>query len=390
MATDVFDLDTHRSNAYGEGPVKFDLVKPQPLTPVTGSGDIYPSEEVLNPELSTKKAPPKEWELDVRALISSKKWLMNYGLKRNRLDLRNVMPLLGFKHSDEFDFSLKKPVSSRYGEGMFAKFTRSDGKTFNITCSKEKLKQIINRLVQAILLYKRRLDWLTSESRRIFGVIQEHCVCIVLDIKNLSPQQFDQYRVAFERVLKEQVAQLAKFNLIRSAEDMVMFKKELVPVTQESLQEATNWLWDLDRCAPFSKTATCEAVLRAQQDRNIEAIYLFTEGSAVDGSAELLRTKLGTDLATCRDMMMQGGPMPLHVVSYNCASAETTGFLKHLAQVTGGRFHAYAVVMELDSYEGIPPDPDTHRANIVLRKRLTEASPTMQVFERMSSWCLRS
>jgi hypothetical protein len=86
---------------------------------------------------------------------------------------------------------------------------------FQISCSKEKVKQIENRLVQAILLYKRRLQWLTSESRRLFGTIQEHCVSIVLDIKNMSPQQFDQYRAAVERILKEQVSLCGKFNLIR-------------------------------------------------------------------------------------------------------------------------------------------------------------------------------
>lgn len=77
------------------------------------------------------------------------------------------------------------------------------------------------RLIQAIMLYKRRLDWLTSESRRIFGVITEKCPVIVIDIRNMSPQQFDQYRSALERVLKEQVKELTKFNIIRYAGENV-------------------------------------------------------------------------------------------------------------------------------------------------------------------------
>ena len=70
--------------------------------------------------------------------------------------------------------------------------------------------------MQAVSLYKRRLEWLTTESRRIFGVIQEKCVAVVLDICNMSPQRFDQYRTALDRVLQEQMSRLAKFNLIRS------------------------------------------------------------------------------------------------------------------------------------------------------------------------------
>ena len=81
--------------------------------------------------------------------------------------------------------------------------------------SKEKIQQIENSLLQAIALYKRRIEWLTCESRRLFGVIEEHCITIILDIKTNSPAQFEHCRNAIIRVLEEQVTQLAKFNLIR-------------------------------------------------------------------------------------------------------------------------------------------------------------------------------
>jgi len=77
--------------------------------------------------------------------------------------------------------------------------------------------QLASQLRQGVALFKRRMEWLTTESRRLFGVIQESVVIIVLDIKTMSPQQFDQYRCALERVLKEQVSMLAKFNLYRYA-----------------------------------------------------------------------------------------------------------------------------------------------------------------------------
>ena len=53
-----------------------------------------------NPEISMKVSPPKHWELDVKGLVSTEKWLQNYGLKRNRLDMFHLLPTLGFKHSD--------------------------------------------------------------------------------------------------------------------------------------------------------------------------------------------------------------------------------------------------------------------------------------------------
>ena len=61
--------------------------------------------------------------------------------------------------------------------------------------------------------------------------------------------------------------------------------------------------------------------------------------------------------------------MPVHVISYNCTEPSTIDFLKHLARMTGGRFHAYAVVMEMDSYERDVGAPRTNQANIILRKK---------------------
>ena len=57
-------------------------------------------EEEYNPEVSPKKTQSKDWELDVRALISSRKWLQNYGLKRNRLTLYQILPVIGFRLAD--------------------------------------------------------------------------------------------------------------------------------------------------------------------------------------------------------------------------------------------------------------------------------------------------
>ena len=52
-------------------------------------------------------------------------------------------------------------------------------------------------------------------SRRVFGVVEERCVCIVLDLDATTDSQFDIYRHALIQALKEQIMFLAKFNLIR-------------------------------------------------------------------------------------------------------------------------------------------------------------------------------
>ena len=52
-------------------------------------------------------------------------------------------------------------------------------------------------------------------SRRVFGVIEERCICIVLDVNTTSQSEFSTYLHVLVQALKEQVMFIAKFNLIR-------------------------------------------------------------------------------------------------------------------------------------------------------------------------------
>ena len=83
--------------------VQFDLHPRN--SPVTGAADITPVEPSQttpreNPEICIHKLPSKSWEVDVRGQISTKKWLQTYGLKKNRLDMDHLLPMLGFRHAD--------------------------------------------------------------------------------------------------------------------------------------------------------------------------------------------------------------------------------------------------------------------------------------------------
>jgi hypothetical protein len=55
----------------------------------------------------------------------------------------------------------------------------------------------------------------------------------------------------------------------RAAEDVVMYSPDCVPVTSESIDNAINWLWNLDRLAAVSRTATTEALVKAMEDPNV-------------------------------------------------------------------------------------------------------------------------
>ncbi|XP_031956201.1 von Willebrand factor A domain-containing protein 3B isoform X1 [Corvus moneduloides] len=289
-------------------------------------------------EVDKKKSEEKEkrlavsqWRTDVQSLVSSSKWLQCYGLKRNKLSLSQILSQIGFQHRKDYVTTLGKPVASRYADGLFPQYKRAqDGSVYNLTAKKELILHFVDCLMGAIELYKQRMEWLTSESRQIFGVIQEQCIVIVLDFGIAAPTEFDLCRDALSMVLVEQVIQIARFNLIRAAQDLMKWQQKCTPVSEHTVKSAVTWLWKLDHMTAVSHTSSAEALLEAMGDEAVEAVYYFAVGDVPVDTKQLLLEKVSD------------GFCPVNTVSFNARDDETILFLKELSRLASGRFHAFA------------------------------------------------
>ncbi|XP_009947848.1 PREDICTED: von Willebrand factor A domain-containing protein 3B, partial [Leptosomus discolor] len=272
-----------------------------------------------------------QWDTDVQPLVSSSKWLQSHGLKRNKLSLSQILSQIGFQHRKDYVTTLGKLVASRYADGLFPQYKRAqDVSVYNLTAKKELILHFVDCLMGAIELYKQRMEWLTSESRQIFGVIQERCIVIVLDFGTVAPTEFDLCRDALSMVLVEQVTQIAKFNLIRAAQDLMKWQQKSTPVSEHTVKSAVTWLWKLDRMTAASHTSPAEALLEAMSDEAVEAVYYFAVGDVPVDTKQLLLEKVSD------------GPCPVNAVSFNAREDETIIFLKELSRLASGRFHAFA------------------------------------------------
>lgn len=83
-----------------------------------------------------------------------------------------------------------------------------------LTAKSDLICQLADCLTQAVECYKQRMEWLTSRSRQIFGVILEQCITLVLDCRDLQEGELSLCREALTMVLQEQVARITKFNII--------------------------------------------------------------------------------------------------------------------------------------------------------------------------------
>ncbi|KAM9567474.1 von Willebrand factor A domain-containing protein 3B [Guaruba guarouba] len=309
---------------------------------ICSDSDAFDSRDRQDPEDSREahKQKPKEkerrlavsqWDMDVQPLVSSSKWLQLHGLKRNKLSLSQILSQIGFQHRKDYVTILGKFVASRYADGLFPQYKEAqDGSVYNLTAKKELILHFVDCLMRAIELYKQRMEWLTSESRQIFGVIQERCIVIVLDFGTVAPAEFELCRDALSTVLMEQVTQIAKFNLIRAAQDLMKWQQKSTPVSKHTVKSAVTWLWRLDHMTAASHTNSAEALLEAMSDEAAEAVYYFVVGDVPVDTKELLLEKVSD------------GPCPVHTVSFNAREDETIFFLKELSHLASGRFHAFA------------------------------------------------
>ena len=70
-------------------------------------------------------------------------------------------------------------------------------------------------LTQLLSLFRQRLTWLTSESRRSFGVVVESVLIVVLDISAAPNEQLDNCRRVVQQVLQQQFHHVSQFNIVR-------------------------------------------------------------------------------------------------------------------------------------------------------------------------------
>uniref|UniRef100_A0A8I3W249 von Willebrand factor A domain containing 3B n=1 Tax=Callithrix jacchus TaxID=9483 RepID=A0A8I3W249_CALJA len=270
-------------------------------------------------------------DLAEQRLISSETWLQLHGLKSNKLTLKQILSQIGFPHCEDYVASLGRLVASRYADGLFPQLYRAeDGRVYNLTAKSELIYQFVEHLTQAVESYKQRMDWLTSKSRQIFGVILEQCITIVLDFGGILEGELDLCREALTMVLQEQVAHITNFNIIRVSQEPVKWQENATPVTKQSIAAAIRWVEKLTIELTVSKVGRMDALLEAGKDKTTESIYYFVVGDVPEESKELL---LQSALET---------PYPVHTVSFNAREEGTIAFLKDLSAKTHSRFHAFA------------------------------------------------
>ncbi|XP_042551295.1 von Willebrand factor A domain-containing protein 3B [Dipodomys spectabilis] len=297
-------------------------MKKSGLSPVISKQQLQRQKELRNTKTDLAK----------QSLISSEQWLQLHGLKRNKLTLKQILSQIGFPQCEDYVTSLGRLVTSRYAEGLFPQsFTTEDGKIYNLTAKSELIYPFMDYLTQAAESYRQRMEWLTSNSRQIFGVILEQCITIVLDFSDVLESELNLCRDALTMVFREQVAQITKFNIIWVSQEPIKWQDHATLVTEQSIAAAISWVEKkIFEPMVMLEDSSLEALLEAASDKTIESIYYFVVGDVPEECKEILFQRASEIL------------YPVCIVAFNTRGEDTIAFLKSLSVKTQSRFHAFA------------------------------------------------
>nr|XP_046193037.1 von Willebrand factor A domain-containing protein 3A [Oncorhynchus gorbuscha] len=297
---------------------------------------------------------------------SSADWLRNHGLKAKRLGLYQVLSPNAYSLLEGFVPILNKTVSSTVHEKAMVQCEWHDGTVKNVHVDLPLIYHYQKQLMSAVSVLEKRVQWLSSGSRQIWGTVCEQRVVIVVDMSMMIPGFSLHIQHSIRVLLEEQLANKHSFNIIAFGSAVRAWRERLALTSPENLQEAWQWVQGL-QCSGSRNTM---AALRLSLEGDLnsgapslspapllppsppltQGLYLFTSGlpdqeiATVSSyvseccSGRPLRLHIclltGEETEGQTEAQTGGCPPPRHATR-----EETAGALRELAQAGNGRFH---------------------------------------------------
>ncbi|XP_052396486.1 von Willebrand factor A domain-containing protein 3A [Carassius gibelio] len=216
------------------------------------------------------------------APTSSSQWLKSHGLKAQKLDLYQLLAPNAYSPQETFVPVLGKNVSSTVHERVMVQFEWHDGTLKNLHVHLPSLQKYQKRLVGAVHLFERRVEWLNrTGSQQIWGTVCEQRVQVLLDMSGMNVHYQLHLQHAIRTLLQEQLADKHSFNVIVFGSDVKSWQEKMVPSTHENLQAAWLWIQALECVGGRNTLAALRCALEEDErdDSSLtRGLYLLTTG----------------------------------------------------------------------------------------------------------------
>ncbi|XP_062999114.1 von Willebrand factor A domain-containing protein 3A [Elgaria multicarinata webbii] len=306
----------------------------------------------LPPDSCLPKPPKHESLLAIRIpnllAKTSAEWLKTNGLRAKKLSLYQVLAPNAFSPVEEFVPVLRKTVSATLHEKAMMQFEWHDGSVKNVHVDPPVLYDYQKQLGRMMRMYERRIDWLSSASRRIWGTVCERRVVILIDVSKANSMYLVHIQHSLRLLLEEQMSSKDFFNLIAFGSDVKAWQPEMVPPHPDHLQSAWGWVLTLKcegtRNVMNALRRAVEVDLKDKDKHESQSLYLLTTG-VPDQEMHAIRSYMAEVCGGCdlqlHICLFSIGAFPLNdIVPPRYASPnETADTFKDVARAAAGRFH---------------------------------------------------
>jgi len=203
-----------------------------------------------------------------------------------------------------------------------------DGSLLHIAPSQENVRMYLGRLKYVLAIYRKRREWLTSLSRRIFGRVLGKTAVIILHFPKANPTTMAAYSVVLKLFVQEQLTQLEAVNMILTGElQSFMWRADVEPVTETAIQSLLGWVERLPMLSACGTADSSDALFTAFS-MHTHGLHFVTDGSCVKTPQLLFKRAAESKLK-------------VSAASINLDDTESLQFLEQLTSLTGGTLHQF-------------------------------------------------
>uniref|UniRef100_A0A8D1WZV7 VWFA domain-containing protein n=1 Tax=Sus scrofa TaxID=9823 RepID=A0A8D1WZV7_PIG len=279
---------------------------------------------------------------------TSAEWLKTNSLKAKKLSLYQVLAPNAFSPVEEFVPILQKTVSSTIHEKAMVQFEWHDGTVKNIHVDLPFLYEYQKQLSRAMRMYERRIEWLSLASRRIWGIVCEKRVVVLLDISVTSSMYIIHIQHSLRLLLEEQLSNKDGFNIIAFGSTIESWRPEMVAASHDNLQSAWRWVLSL-RCQGSRNVLSAlrkavEVDFKDKDKQQSQGIYLFT-GGIPDQDVRMLSAYVAEAFGGCdfqlNVCLFYVGEAQMDTTPPACyaSRSDTAAAYREVTRAAGGRFH---------------------------------------------------
>ncbi|XP_040611258.1 von Willebrand factor A domain-containing protein 3A [Mesocricetus auratus] len=202
--------------------------------------------------------------------------------------------------------------------------------------STQTIHRFESRLSDTIELYQQRMQWLTENSKKAFGLIKGTRVGLLIDMSQASsgPQK-EEFQNDLTSLIDEQLSLKEKLYVLSFSVTAKPLWPDPVEVNTSTLQELKLWVKKLQ---PEGSSNLLQALKKALAQKELNSLVTILR-SCPDQPCEFLsdyiqQSTIGRDLF-------------IHVTTYKCDDHVPSAVLKNLTDALGGYYHCYSPESEI-------------------------------------------